>query len=133
MVFSAIPAQTTDEDLFYSQPNGQAEQNLTTTPTVSERNPRIDPFARTVVFEQDRRRPGSSRIYLYSSTPLTSGPATGPALPGTPYAVGTDADPVISPDGAVGRLHAPDQHRERRPRHVGPAHPEGGRRRRHPS
>ena len=98
VVFSAIPAQTTEEDLFYSQPNGKEEQNLTTTPTVSERNPRIDPFARTVVFEQSDAS-GASRIYLYSNTPLTSGPATGPALPGTPYAVGTDADPVISPDG----------------------------------
>ena len=98
VVFSAIPAQTTEGDLFYSQPNGQAEQNLTTTPTVSERNPRIDPFGRTVVFEQSDES-GASRIYLFTSTPLTSGPATGPALPGTPYAVGTDADPVISPDG----------------------------------
>ncbi len=98
VIFSAIPAQTTEEDLFYSQPNGKEEQNLTTTPTVSERNPRIDPFARTVVFEQSDAS-GASRIYLYSNTPLTSGPATGPALPGTPYAVGTDADPVISPDG----------------------------------
>ena len=66
---------------------------------MSERNPRIDPFARTVVFERIDES-GTSRIYLYSSTPLTSGPATGPALPGTPYVVGADADPVISPDGA---------------------------------
>ncbi len=53
VIFSAIAAQTTEGDLFYSQPNGKEEQNLTTTPTVSERNPRIDPFARTVVFEQN--------------------------------------------------------------------------------
>jgi Tol biopolymer transport system component len=99
IVYSAIAAQTTAEDLFYSQPNGQAEQNLTNTPAVRERNPRIDPFARTVAFEQINES-GVSRIYLYTSTPITSGPATGPALPGTPYLVGGDALPVISPDGA---------------------------------
>jgi Tol biopolymer transport system component len=98
MVFSAIAPQTTVEDLFYSQPNGQGEQNLTSTPTVSERNPRVDPFARTVAFERIDDS-GVSRIYLYSNTALTSGPATGPELPGTPYVVGADADPVISPDG----------------------------------
>ena len=98
VIFSAIAAQTTEGDLFYSQPTGKEEQNLTTTPTVSERNPRIDPFARTVVFERNDES-GVSRIYLYTNTPLTSGPATGPALPGTPYAVGADADPVLSPNG----------------------------------
>jgi Tol biopolymer transport system component len=98
VIFSAIPAQTTEGDLFYSQPNGQAEQNLTQSLTVSERNPRIDPFARTVVFERSDES-GTSRIYLYTSTPLTSGPAEGPALPGTPYVVGADADPVFSPNG----------------------------------
>lgn len=98
VVFSAIAPQTTAEDLFYSQPNGQAEQNLTDSPTVRERNPRIDPFARTVAFERIDES-GVSRIYLFSSTALTSGPATGPALPGTPYVVGGDAVPVISPDG----------------------------------
>jgi len=78
VIFSAIPAQTTDGDLFYSQPNGKQEQNLTSTPTVSERNPRIDPFARTVVFERGDES-GVSRIYLYTSTPLTSvGPVLSP-------------------------------------------------------
>ena len=126
VIFSAIPAQTTEGDLFYSQPNGQAEQNLTESLTVSERNPRIDPFARTVVFERSDES-GTSRIYLYTSTPLTSGPATGPALPGTPYAVGTDADPVFSPDGGSVAFTPTDRHRERRPRHLGPAHAESGR------
>ncbi len=99
VIFSSVPAQTTESDLFYSAPNGDAEENLTITPTVQERNPRIDPFARTVVFEKIDET-GVSRIYLYPATALTSGPATGPALPGTPYVVGADADPVISPDGA---------------------------------
>jgi Tol biopolymer transport system component len=99
VVFSAIAPQTTDEDLFYSQPNGQAEENLTNTSTSRERNPRIDPFARTVAFERIDES-GVSRIFLYSNTALTSGPATGPALAGTPYVVGGDADPVMSPDGS---------------------------------
>ena len=98
VIFSAVAPQTSQEDLYYSQPNGKAEQNLTDSLTVSERNPRIDPFARTVVFERNDES-GVSRIYLYTSTPLTSGPATGPALPGTPYVVGADADPVFSPNG----------------------------------
>jgi Tol biopolymer transport system component len=98
IIYAALAPQTTEGDLFYSQPNGQAEQNLTNTPTVEERNPRIDPFARTAVFERTDDS-GASRIYLYSSSPLTSGPAEGPALPGTPYAVGTDASPALSPDG----------------------------------
>ncbi len=41
------------------------------------------------------------RIYLFSRTALTSGPAGGEPLPGTPYVVGADADPVFSPDGAL--------------------------------
>ena len=98
VIFSAIAAQTTEEDLFYSQPNGQAEQNLTESLLVRERNARIDPFSRTAIFERIDES-GTSRIYLYSSTALTSGPATGPALAGTPYVVGADADPVFSPDG----------------------------------
>jgi Tol biopolymer transport system component len=98
VIFSAIAAQTTQEDLFYSQPNGTAEENLTQSLTVQERNPRVDPFARTVIFERIDES-GVSRIYLYSNTALTSGPATGPALPGSPYVVGGDATPVLSPDG----------------------------------
>jgi Tol biopolymer transport system component len=98
IIFSSVPAQTAQADLFYSQPNGQAEENLTTTPTVQEGSPRIDPFARTAAFARIDET-GVSRIYLFPSTPLTSGPATGPELPGTPYVVGADADPVMSPDG----------------------------------
>lgn len=98
LIYSTVAPQTSEEDLFYSQPNGQAEQNLTQSLTVRERNPRIDPFSRTAVFEQIDES-GTSRIYLYTSTPLTSGPAAGPALAGTPYVVGADADPTFSRDG----------------------------------
>ena len=98
IVYSAPVGQTAAEDLFYSQPDGQQEQNLTESAGFRERNPRVDPFARTVIFERFDEA-GVSRIYLYAETALTSGPAQGPPLPGTPYVVGADADPVISPDG----------------------------------
>jgi hypothetical protein len=98
IIFSALVGQTAQEDLFFSQPNGQEEQNLTESTNLRERNPRIDPFARTAVYEA-LDETGVSRIYLYAQTPVTSGPAQGPALPGTPYVVGADADPVISADG----------------------------------
>jgi Tol biopolymer transport system component len=98
IIFSALGPQTTQEDLFYSQPNGQAEQNLTQSTAVRERAPRIDPFGQTAVYEQIDDS-GVGHISLFPDTPLTSGPATGPGLPGTPYVVGADADPVFAPDG----------------------------------
>jgi hypothetical protein len=78
VIFSAIAPQTTEEDLFYSQPNGQAEENLTQSLTVRERNPRVDPFARTAVFE----RIDESALAASTSTrahALTGGRPTGPA------------------------------------------------------
>ena len=98
IVFSAVVPQTNQEDLYYSSPNGQDEENLTETLTVRERAPRIDPLAQTALFERIDET-GVGRIYLYRNTAITSGPASGPALPGTPYVVGADADPVFSPDG----------------------------------
>jgi len=99
ILYSAATGQTSEEDLFYSQPNGQQEQNLTGTTTFRELDPRVDPFARTAVYAGIDDATGVSRIYLFAQTPLTSGPATGPALPGTPYLVGADATPCLSPDG----------------------------------
>jgi len=107
LLYSTAGTQTTtDEDLYTSQSNGTSEQNLTSTVDVRERSPRIDPFGRTAVYERICEAtatpctdPGVSRIFLFSTTALTSGPATGPALPGTPYQVGSDASPTFSPDG----------------------------------
>ena len=45
IIYSAIVPQTTQEDLFYSLPNGQEEQNLTQSLDLRERSARIDPFA----------------------------------------------------------------------------------------
>jgi hypothetical protein len=99
VVYAAVVPQTNQEDLFYSSPNGQDEQNLTETLTVRERAPRIDPGGQTAVFERIDES-GVGRIYIFANTAVTSGPATGPALPGTAYIVGGDADPVFSPDRA---------------------------------
>ena len=90
--------QGTQEDLYYSRPNGQEVQNLTESVQARELNARIDPFSRTAVFERIDAS-GVSRIALFPDTALTSGPATGPALPGTPYVVGADAHPAFSPEG----------------------------------
>ncbi len=97
ILYAAVVGQTSQEDLFLSDPTGLNEQNLTSTTNLRERSPRVEPLARTAVYEGIDAS-GVGRIYLFSQTALTSGPATGPALPDTPYVVGADADPVFSPD-----------------------------------
>jgi Tol biopolymer transport system component len=92
-----------DDDLFVCDPNGANDRDVTMTAAdgtpVRQRNPRFDPYSRNAVYERIDES-GVSRIYFYRETPLTSGPASGPALPGTLYLVGSDADPDYSPDGA---------------------------------
>lgn len=97
---STAQGLTSGEDLYYCLPNGTSDQALTSTTALRERSPRIDPSATTAIFEQIDEA-GVGRVALYSSQGpllLTTGPATGPALPGTPYLVGGDADPAFSPD-----------------------------------
>jgi Tol biopolymer transport system component len=98
ILYTAMPAQSTQDDLFFSRPNGSEEQNLTSTTDFSERSPRADPFSSTAVYEGIDTT-GVGRIYLFTQTKLTTGPESGETLPGTPYVVGADADPVFSPDG----------------------------------
>ncbi len=100
LLFSSPNAQVGNEDLFTAQPDGTEEQNLTDSLSVRERRARLDPFGRTAVFERIDDA-GVSRIYLFRESPVTSGPAAGPPLPGTPYVVGADADPAFSPDGTL--------------------------------
>lgn len=97
LVYAASTPPTSEEDLFYSASDGTSEQNLTSTPTVRERSARIDPFGRTATYELIDDS-GVGRIYLFQAIPVTSGPATGPVLPGTPYQVAADADPAFAPD-----------------------------------
>lgn len=86
------------EDLYYNYPNGSAEQNLTSSTDVSERAPRVDPGATTAAFERIDAT-GVPRIYVYQAIPVTTGDVVGANLPGTPYFVGSDAEPAWSPDG----------------------------------
>lgn len=99
LVYSALATQATQEDLFYSLPDGSEESNLTESLDLRERSPRVDPMASTAIFEGIDAS-GVGRIYLFARTALTSGPPAGEPLPGTPYVVGADADPAFSPDGA---------------------------------
>ncbi len=102
LVYSSPGVGLSDvEDLYYCEPNAANDQNLTSTNTIRERSPRIDPLQRTAVYEQIDET-GVGRVYLYAqpAVALTSGPATGPALPGTQYVVGADADPAFSPDAS---------------------------------
>ncbi len=99
LLYTSPGSQQTDiEDLYLSAPDGTNNQDLTQTADVRERNGRVDPQGQNAVYERIDST-GVGRIYLYQQTPLTSGPATGPALPGTLYVVGGDADPDFSPDG----------------------------------
>jgi hypothetical protein len=100
LLYSAVVGGTgtSQADLFFAQPDGQNEQRLTETPDADERSPRVDPFLRTAAYEGPDES-GVSRVYLLGSDPVTSGPTGGTPLPGTPYVVGSDADPVFSPDG----------------------------------
>jgi Tol biopolymer transport system component len=98
ILYSAMVPRTTEEDLFFSRPDGSEEENLTETTDFRERSPRVDPFSATAVYEGIDET-GVGRIYLFSQTRLTTGPEGGEALPDTPYVVGGDADPVFSPDG----------------------------------
>jgi Tol biopolymer transport system component len=98
ILYSAMVPRTTEEDLFFSRPDGSEEQNLTASTDFRERSPRVDPFSATAVYEGIDES-GVGRIFLFAQTRLTTGPDGGEALPDTPYVVGADADPVFSPDG----------------------------------
>jgi hypothetical protein len=95
-----------NEDLFRTVPRPDPDFaqtfNLTSSAAIRERRPRIDPAGSVAVFERiDATRKGE--IWIFSSstnqTRLTSGGTAGEPLPGTPYVVGSDADPDYSPDG----------------------------------
>ena len=90
------------EDLYRVDPNGLNNRNLTATPDVRERRPRIDPTGSVAVYERIEAD-GKGAIFIFNSTlaqqRVTTGGAAGPALAGTPYVVGADADPDYAPDG----------------------------------
>ena len=101
------------EDLYRADPNGQNTRNLTCPPPaatgapscdsrVRERRPRIDPSGSAALYERIDVD-GKGQIWLFSSTGaqvrVTTGGDGGAPLAGTPYVVGSDADPDYSPDG----------------------------------
>ncbi|MBI3931913.1 MAG: PD40 domain-containing protein [Acidobacteria bacterium] len=92
------------EDLFRADSNGANVGNLTLTPDVRERHPRIDPTGTIAVFERiDRTLKGQIWVFLSRSDQFaidTGAPGPGlETLVGTPYVVGGDATPAFSPDG----------------------------------
>ena len=101
LVYSAAGEGGID-DLYRADPNGQNTRNLTSTNTVRERRPRIDPSGSAALFERIDVD-GKGQIWLFSSTGtqvrVTTGGDGSTALAGTPYVVGSDADPDYSPDG----------------------------------
>ena len=90
------------EDLYRMDPNGQNNRNISDTAGIRERHARIDPTGTIAVFERiDATAKGEIWVFFttQSQSKLTSGGDAGPALPQTPYFVGSDADPDYSPDG----------------------------------
>ncbi len=89
------------EDLFRADTNGANSSNLTQTTGVRERKPRID-FGTSVVAYERIEGGGKTEVFIYvTSTQQARVSPVGPGgalLPGTPYLVGSDADPAFSPD-----------------------------------
>lgn len=101
VVYSGVGA-TAQEDIFRMDPNGQNNRNITDTATIRERHPRVDPTGSIAVYERiDATLKGEIWVFFttQAQSRITSGGELGPALPGTPYVVGSDADPDYSPDG----------------------------------
>jgi hypothetical protein len=95
--------QTAADDLFQVTSNGQSTQNLTMTTGLRERRPRFNIGGTSLAFERIEAS-GKGQVWLATSLGLrgltTGGPGSD-VLAGTPYVVGSDADPVFSPDGRL--------------------------------
>jgi len=104
------------DDLYRISGTRQDVFNLSDTVSVLERNPTLNPGGNVAVYERtvpegidaDIVRAlsdpvGTSEIFVFQSTlnqlQITRAPAPGERLPGTPYRIGSDADPVFAPDG----------------------------------
>jgi hypothetical protein len=91
------------DDLYQITSNGQSNQNLTESANLRERRPRFNLGGTALAFERIDAT-GRGQIYLATSLgvrALTTGGPPGEALAGTPYVVGSDADPVFSPDSRL--------------------------------
>ncbi len=90
------------DDLLTVAPNGTNQQNFTNSAGIRERRPRFSPLGSTGIYEHIDET-GKAQVHvLFASQPriTTGGPGSEP-LPGTPWVVGSDADPDFSPDGRL--------------------------------
>jgi len=104
LLFSAVSPVGLNEDLYRMDPNGQNQASLTFTPNVLELSPRVDPTGTAAVFSRiDDAAAGKAEIWIFIATDrqlqVTSGGPGSERLSGTPYVVGSDANPDYSPDG----------------------------------
>ena len=100
ILYYSAAASATDDDLFQITSNGQSNQNLTSTTVQRERRPRFNLSGTALAFERIDAT-GRGQIWIATSLGLrTLTPAApgGEALANTPYVVGSEADPVFSPD-----------------------------------
>ena len=100
ILYYSAAASATDDDLFQITSNGQSNQNLTSTAGLRERRPRFNLSGTALAFERIDAT-GRGQIWIATSLglrALTPGGTAGAALAGTPYVVGSEADPVFSPD-----------------------------------
>ena len=101
LVFSAS-GEGSMEDLFRADTNGENNRNLTASNTVRERGGRVDPTGTIAVYERiDPDSKAAVFVFVDRTRQVrVSTPGEGTAaLAGTPYTVGSDADPTFSPDG----------------------------------
>ncbi|HLA79435.1 MAG TPA: hypothetical protein VJU18_17810 [Vicinamibacteria bacterium] len=99
LLLSAVGAAGLD-DLFTLPPNSTSSQNLTGSAGLSERRPRFNALGSTGIYERIDETAKALVYILFAAQPrLTSGGPGTERLPGTPWVVGSDADPDFSPDG----------------------------------
>jgi Tol biopolymer transport system component len=101
------------DDLFRMDVNGTNNRPLTQTVVATERRPRLDPTGSIAAYERiDETGVGQIWVFVNDSNqaPISEGGPPGDVLPGTPYRIGSDADPDFSPDArslVFRRLTAP--------------------------
>ena len=103
VLYYSAAGSATDDDLFQITSNGQSNQNLTSTAALRERRPRFNLSGTGLAFERIDAS-GRGQIWIATSLglrTLTPAAAAGEALANTPYVVGSEADPVFSPDGRL--------------------------------
>jgi hypothetical protein len=103
VLYYSAAGQGSLDDLYQITSNGQSNQNLTLSANLRERRPRFNAGGTALAFERIDAS-GRGQIWLATSLglrALTTGGTAGDALAGTPYIVGSDADPVFSPDSRL--------------------------------